>query len=132
MRILCGVVVACVALLAGCAAILPAQPAPTWEGQAAGSDANRGRSLIRAYGCHTCHTVPGVVGADAVVGPPLNNWASRSYIVGRMENRSENMILWLMNPQAVVPGTAMPNLNVSEADARDMSAYLYTLGGSGE
>ncbi len=46
----------------------------------AGGDANRGRSLIRAYGCHTCHTVPGVVGADAVVGPPLNSWASRQFI----------------------------------------------------
>jgi cytochrome c1 len=32
-----------------------------------------------------------------------------------------------MNPQSVEPGTAMPNLNVNEAAARDMAAYLYTL-----
>ena len=39
----------------------------------------------------------------------------------------ENMIRWLIDPQAVEPGTAMPNLGMSEADARHIAAYLYTL-----
>jgi cytochrome c len=36
-------------------------------------------------------------------------------------------MLWIRDPQKVDSGTSMPNLNVSEADARDISAYLYTL-----
>ena len=34
---------------------------------------------------------------------------------------------WIRNPEAVKPGTAMPNAQVTEADARDMVAYLYRL-----
>ena len=30
-----------------------------------------------------------------------------------------------MTPQRFEPGGAMPNLGVSEDDARDMAAYLY-------
>jgi hypothetical protein len=32
-----------------------------------------------------------------------------------------------MNPQAVEPGTAMPDLNVTEGDAINMAAYLFSL-----
>jgi cytochrome c1 len=33
---------------------------------------------------------------------------------------------WIRNPQHVSPGTAMPDLNVGERDARDITAFLYT------
>jgi cytochrome c1 len=36
-------------------------------------------------------------------------------------------VQWLREPQAVHPGTAMPDLDVSERDARDIAAYLGTL-----
>ncbi len=91
-------------------------------------DVERGRELITAYGCGSCHTVPGVVGADALVGPPLDQWAGRHYIAGTLANTPENLAYWLQNPQEVEPGTAMPDLNVTEDDAYDMTAYLYTLG----
>ncbi|PRY20191.1 hypothetical protein CLV70_12572 [Pseudosporangium ferrugineum] len=32
-----------------------------------------------------------------------------------------------MDPQAVEPGTAMPDLGVTSTDARDIAAYLFTL-----
>jgi cytochrome c len=92
-----------------------------------GGDPDRGRTALREYGCHTCHTIPGVQGADATVAPPLNYWADRHYIAGRFPNNPDNLIPWIMNPQTLVPGSAMPDMGVSEADARDMSAYLYTL-----
>jgi cytochrome c len=44
-----------------------------------------------------------------------------------MGNSAENLIRWIVNPQAINPGTAMPNLGVSEPHARDMAAYLFTL-----
>jgi cytochrome c len=95
--------------------------------QITGGDAARGRELIREYGCGTCHTIPGVTGANGLVGPPLGGIASRSYIGGVLPNAPDNMLRWLHDPRAVDPLTAMPNVGVTESDARHIAAYLYTL-----
>ena len=92
-----------------------------------GGDPHRGKSAITAYGCGTCHTVPGVKGADALVGPPLTNMGERGFVAGVMKNTPANLVRWIQDPPAVDPMTAMPKLNVSEADARDIASYLYTL-----
>jgi cytochrome c1 len=91
------------------------------------SDPDRGVGAIQVYGCGSCHTIPGVPGAHTTVGPPLTNWANRHYIAGSLSNTPENLIFWIRNPQEVEPGTAMPNMDVTEQDARDIAAYLYTL-----
>lgn len=93
----------------------------------AGGDPELGRDALRSYGCISCHSVPGVRGPDTYVGPPLDAWAQRSYIAGSLENNPDNLIYWIQFPDAVEPGTAMPTLGVSEEDARDIAAYLYTL-----
>ena len=95
--------------------------------QKTGGDPQRGKGTIKKYGCHACHSIPGVPGADALVGPPLDHIASRAYLAGRIENTPENMMKWIRTPQDVQPGTAMPNMGVSEKDARDIAAFLYTL-----
>jgi cytochrome c1 len=87
----------------------------------------RGKALISSYGCGSCHTVPGVKGADGLVGPPLDEFARRSYIAGMLPNSARNLQHWIRDPQSVVPGNAMPNLGVTERDAEDITAYLYTL-----
>jgi cytochrome c2 len=92
-----------------------------------GGRASRGPGLIRAYGCGSCHTIPGVRGATAIVGPNLNGVASRSFIAGVLANTPENMVSWIQNPQAIDDKTAMPNLRVGPRDAADIAAYLYTL-----
>jgi cytochrome c1 len=61
------------------------------------------------------------------VGPSLEGIASRSYLAGRLPNEPLSLIRWIRHPREVDPETAMPELNVSDADARDMAAYLYTL-----
>jgi cytochrome c2 len=88
---------------------------------------SRGREKIRKYGCTSCHTIPGIPEADSLVGPPLNRIASRTYVGGVLTNTPDNMIRWIQNPQGVDPLTAMPNLGVTEEDARDIAGYLYTL-----
>jgi len=93
----------------------------------AGGDPDSGKSAIATYGCASCHTIPGIRGANALVGPPLTQMGGRMYIAGVMQNTPSNMIRWLQNPPAVDPKTAMPNLHVSESDARDIATYLYTL-----
>ena len=95
--------------------------------QMPGGEPERGRELIREYGCDSCHAVPGLPGPESMVGPPLNDWAERHYIAGALPNTPENLIVWIMEPQSIEPGTAMPDMGVSEQDARDIGAYLYTL-----
>lgn len=87
----------------------------------------RGARLITQFGCGSCHVIPGIAGADGKVGPPLLFWAQRIYIAGQLPNTPENLVRWLMNPPAVEPGTAMPDMGVGELQARDIAAYLYTL-----
>lgn len=88
---------------------------------------SRGREVIAAYGCGTCHTVPGVDNATGLIGPPLGDIGRRMILAGQLPNTPDNMIRWIRQPQQVESHTAMPNLNVTERDARDMAAYLYTL-----
>ncbi|MDQ3802587.1 MAG: c-type cytochrome [Acidobacteriota bacterium] len=92
-----------------------------------GGTPTKGRAAIGRYGCSTCHTIPGVGGATGMVGPPLGQVASRVYLAGRLQNTPHNMIRWIQNPQGVDDKTAMPNLGVTDADARDIASYLYTL-----
>ncbi len=90
-------------------------------------DPKRGREALAGFGCGACHQIPGIRGARGRVGPPLTAFAGRSYIAGQLVNSPDNLIRWIVDPQAVEPGTAMPNLGVIPAVARDMAAYLYTL-----
>lgn len=93
-----------------------------------GADVERGRAALRAYGCGSCHTIPGVAGANGRVAPTLVGFAGReNFAGGLVTNTPEKLIRWIENPQVVKPGTAMPNIGVTEADARDIAAYLYTL-----
>lgn len=98
-----------------------------WAAEMTGGTPSRGREVMRTYGCQSCHTIPGVTGASALVGPPLSGIGSRSYIAGVLSNTPAHMIEWLRNPPAVDSKTAMPNMSVTERDARDIAAYLYTL-----
>lgn len=110
-------------LFAGCGAggntVLAAVP---------GGDVERGAKALRNYGCGACHTIPGIPGANTRVGPPLTDWSERHYIAGTLPNTPDNMLRWIQAPEEIRPGTAMPTLGVSDEDARDMIAYLYSLG----
>jgi len=90
-------------------------------------DARRGKRALFQYACNACHSIPGVTGAAVHVGPPLAGVARRSLIAGTLANTPENLALWLRETQRVKPMTAMPQLGVSEQDARDIAAYLATL-----
>ena len=92
-----------------------------------GGDAKRGAAAIGRYGCGTCHVIPGVSGAVGKVGPPLTGIGARVYLAGELQNTPDNMMRWIQNPQGVNPKTLMPNVGVTEQDARDIAGYLYTL-----
>lgn len=106
---------------------LPAQaqwhPQPVWN--VPGGQASRGRELIARLGCGGCHTIPGIAGARGNVGPPLTRIGDRTFVAGVLRNTPENLVHWLQHPQQVVPGNAMPEMGITEAQARDIAAYLY-------
>ena len=89
-------------------------------------DPRRGEALFIQYGCGSCHSVKNVRTATGMVGPPLDGVALRTIIGGHLANTAPNMERWIQDPQHVSPGTAMPNLGVSQGDARDITAFLYT------
>jgi cytochrome c2 len=112
----------CVAagLISGCKQV------PTVTAGTIGS-ASRGRATIVIYGCGKCHTIPGIRGANGVVGPPLESVARRTYIGGNFPNTPDTLTHWIMAPQTMKRKTAMPSLGLSEPQARDVVAYLETL-----
>ena len=96
--------------------------------QVPGGDPRRGAQAIERIGCGSCHVIPGIRGANGTVGPPLNDFSDRGYIAGELPNNGDNLIRWIMHPRDVEPGTDMPDLSIGEAEARDIAAYLFTLG----
>jgi putative membrane protein len=94
---------------------------------AAMGNARQGAALITHYGCGGCHTIPGITGAQGLVGPPLTAMGRRIFIAGVLRNSPENMMAYLEDPQRFVPGNAMPNMGITRQDAQDIMAYLYTL-----
>ena len=92
-----------------------------------GGDPDRGMAAIGRYGCGSCHDIPGIRSARGTVGPPLGRIAVRTYLAGRLSNTPANMRQWIQHPQHVDRGTAMPEMGVTDVDARDISAFLYTL-----
>jgi cytochrome c len=92
----------------------------------AAARSGHGKELVVHYGCTSCHALP-VAAPKGMVGPPLTHIGSQSYIAGTFPNHEIWMTLWIENPQNLKPGTAMPNLNIGERDARDIATYLATL-----
>jgi cytochrome c2 len=108
------------AALAACAGEATGRAVP-------GGDPALGREALAAYGCGGCHVIPGVPGARGRVGPPLADYAARAFVAGALPNEPASLVRWIRDPQAVTPGTAMPDLGVPDPTARHMAAYLYTL-----
>jgi cytochrome c len=117
-----GLLVATLFLLCACSSGVNGEPQPHPEPK---NSIEAGRQWIASYGCGACHSIPGVPGAHAKAGPPLDRFYERSYIAGHLPNTEENLIKWIQDPQGIDPGNAMPNLGVTHDQARDIAAYLY-------
>jgi cytochrome c2 len=85
----------------------------------------QGRQAILKYGCYACHVVTGIREATGRVGPKLEEIDRQIYVGGVLPNFPENMILWIQDPLRFSPQTAMPDLGVSDQDARNIAAYLF-------
>jgi cytochrome c oxidase subunit 2 len=114
-------------------------PAPGVPG-----DVENGRRLFTGLnvfvgGCGGCHTVQGLPGATGYQGPNLTNVALRPTLAGdAIPNSPQALRDWIMDPPTMKTGAVMPKLNVtspggqeprpiSESEARDLAAFLYSL-----
>lgn len=91
-----------------------------------GDSAAGGQDLYR-LGCGSCHTIPGIIGARGKVGPSLEGIAGHSYVAGQLPNQPSNLERWIQHPHAIHPDSLMPELGVTDAQSRDIAAYLYSL-----
>jgi cytochrome c len=117
----------CLVILAICACSDSHRGSYRQAARMTGGDPHTGKLKIRNYGCQACHTIPGIPGADSLVGPPLTNIGSRMVLAGELPNTPANLAYWIQHPHAVEPHTLMPEMGVTEQDSRDIAAYLYTL-----
>lgn len=106
---------------------LSAGSCPAWPREQDTARIEQGRALLAQYQCGSCHGIPGVAAARGRFAQPLQAWSRRSYIAGRLPNRPDVLAQWIAAPQVLVPGTAMPSMGVSPADAQAMAAYLFSL-----
>jgi cytochrome c1 len=74
-----------------------------------------------------CHRIPGVRTVRRLVGPPLTRIARPACLAGRLPNSPKDIERWIQHPEQIDPQTVMREMNVTESDARDIAAYLYTL-----
>jgi cytochrome c1 len=121
LRIVAGaLVLTSAALLAGCGDDDLRRPF-------VGGDAASGKKLVTQYQCGACHAIPDVPGAGGATGPALERFGRLSYIAGGIPNVPPRLVAWLLDPQALKPGTKMPDMGLTEQEARHMAAFLYTL-----
>jgi cytochrome c2 len=72
--------------------------------------------------------IPGVARAEGKSAPSLAGWHGRSsFLNNAYQNTPENLEKWLDRPSHRKPGTAMPDINISPEDSRDMAAYLFSI-----
>ncbi|WP_425566764.1 c-type cytochrome [Sphingomonas swuensis] len=109
-------------------ALAACKPPPDQRQFLAEGDAGRGLQAIKRAGCGSCHQVPGLRWPEGKVGPRLDGLAERALIAGQLPNRPDVLTTYIRNAPALVPGSAMPAMPVSDTEARDIAAYLYDQG----
>lgn len=95
--------------------------------QATGGRPEVGKQTVQRLGCGACHQIGGVLSSGGQVGTPLKGLTSRAEFAGKVANDPQSLITWIQHPQAISPGVGMPDIPMSDQDARDMAAYLYAL-----
>lgn len=91
------------------------------------ADAEQGKRAIERVGCGSCHSIEGIDWPKGKVGPALDGFARRGLIAGRVPNEPELLARFVRDAPAVLPGTTMPPMPLTEEESRDVAAYLYEI-----
>jgi cytochrome c oxidase subunit II len=106
-------------------------------------DPVKGQQLVTRGSCIACHTIAGVPGMVAKIGPNLTHIGSRLTIgAGLYPNDTRHLGAWVKNARAMKPGSYMQTLGkgqydpilkttltigLSDQDVADIVAYLQAL-----
>lgn len=94
------------------------------------SDADRiarGRALVAASGCAGCHDFPDIDWPKGRTGPSLVAFDGLGPIAGALPNTPANLAAFVRDAPAAKRDSTMPAMPLSEAESRDVAAYLYGL-----
>jgi cytochrome c2 len=115
------------------AAYLTASAPPSDDERPMG-DAERGKSLAGSRGCFACHEFTGASRAEGAatipnlsqkeLGPTIVRAPDLRFVRDRF--RPDALVQWIFDPSSVMKGALMPTLGLSEEDAKDLAAYLWT------
>jgi cytochrome c2 len=107
----------------------------------------RGRKIVSTIGCLGCHRIPGIevkvqpAGAPSAVSPthalvsplappPLPEDQGFAPDLSKIASKvnADWLFAWIKNPKQFRPTTRMPDLRLSDDEARAVTAFLMTLG----
>jgi cytochrome c2 len=99
---------------------------------ALGGDARRGERIVAQKGCLACHAFTGASPADVRLDVPglapekLARGISQAsdLRLARERFRPDTLARWIRDPAAVRAEAEMPNLGLTEEEARDAAAYI--------
>jgi cytochrome c2 len=95
------------------------------------SDATEGKRIFEAKGCATCHRF---TGAGTLAAGPLPPGVDLGRGVryapdlrhARARLQTGTLVKWIRTPEAIEPKTAMPNLGLTDREARAVAAFVLT------
>jgi len=86
-----------------------------------------GEQAFLGAGCGECHQIRGTA-ARGDVGPDLTHLELRSTLAAlTLANTPANLNRWIRHPQAVKPGSRMPDVRLSDTQWAAIDAYLRSL-----
>jgi cytochrome c oxidase subunit II len=86
-----------------------------------------GEQAFLGAGCGECHQIRGTA-ARGDVGPDLTHLELRSTLAAlTLANTPANLDRWIRHPQAVKPGSRMPDVRLSDTEWAAIDAYLRSL-----
>lgn len=91
------------------------------------ADPAEGLKLTQRHGCAVCHQIPGIAWPEGRTGGSLAGVGARPMIAGRLPNQPQVMATLVRDAPSLLPDTGMPSMPLTETEARDVAAYLYTL-----
>jgi cytochrome c2 len=97
-----------------------------------GADLGKGRQLVEAKGCGSCHVFTGApiqASAPPSMDPREFDRAFKlapDLRVTRERTTPARLLAWLEDPKAVKPDSAMPKIALTPAEAKDIAAFLWS------
>lgn len=95
------------------------------KGAYAGGNAERGKLLFESVGCQACHVVGEMTKVRETRGTSYDIAPELSRVGSKVS--PDWMYDWIRNPRHYNPTTKMPSLRLSDAEAKDIVAFLMTL-----